>query len=64
MGNQEQNMIEDDTIMTDVITTGQILCAEIGSKLNRTEAEVEFMLAMGRFVGVILSKSLEGVKME
>jgi hypothetical protein len=59
----EDAMTEEATnIIGNLVEKSQILASEINAKLNRTQAEVDFQLALSALVAMILKTTQEAIE--
>ena len=59
----EDAMTEEATdIIGNLVEKSQILASEINAKLNRTQAEVDFQLALSALVAMILKHTQEAIE--
>lgn len=58
----EDAMTEEATnVMGNLVEKSQVLASEISAKLNRTQAEVDFQLAVGVLVAMVLKTTQEAL---
>lgn len=65
--NVEQEMEDEITaeatnVIGNLVETSQILASEINTKLNRTQAEVDFQNAVGALIAMMLKTTQEAIE--